>query len=583
MDHGQPDDMLHLNMYGNENSYKPFPESTTLELLNASLARQQMFGPPQERGFCHYAPPAVNVMRPDGFDKPVLSERATKMMQEMIHPEIHEDQIYLTSAEYQRYLDACAEGFVGSVYHWIMSQCGTISIGVTSEAPAVSFDPVTHQHDSATNKDETVYDITKMAVTQENVSEMYALAKTAGYTGTIEHFIADLNKGTTVELPVLSAAKMNGPQGAAGRPMPNRSAGETEVSYDTVRQAQINQMIEIAADPATLQKLVTEKIIPTFTKALAELSGTYSGQDLLRQQRRVSDRLQKLLVYVSAPERIVGTCIHDVHELQIYKHYIATHVVAGTMSEAAGSQAIADAMEKLDARNAAMDAARAKDIKAKADAELISECRGSLRRVVGDNLAWDDVATTVIYLRAVASRLESTYKETPVETDMGMSYDTIVGAPEQAVDVPKRSDIRISLDPRDPQPEATVSAIQELCKGQAKNRYYLNGTQVGNDPYGHMGTAIEKQQRLDASIGETLKESPAMSAMQVHIDTMLKALGLTDLNMSGDNRNKLISHMLPSMASTMTLARSIPPARNNSMSLQDLFDSLHPAGACKKS
>ena len=589
MDYGQTDASFN-------DSYAPDAQAPNvnafIELLNSahfspfmgisSAARNEMFEALRSPRFQHYNSKGGMVARPDGF---ITNKLDGPILPSIRFPETIEDEIILTPAQHELYLSDCAAGFTGGIYKWVVTNRGTISIGVTSEAPAVSFDPVTHSHDSATNKDETVHDITKMAVTQENVNEMYTLAKETGYTGSIDNFIHALNSGTPIELVVPAHyCDMQGPvvePGQTARPMPNRSAGETEVHPE--RQAQIDKLIEVAANPETLQKFVTEKMIPTFTKALAELADKYTGKDLLRQQRRISDRLQKLLVYVSAPERIVGTCIHDVHEMQIYKHYIATHVVAGTMTEAAGSQAITVAMEKLEERNAAMDVARAKDIKDKADAKFISACRGGLRRLAGDDMAWSDVATTVTYLRTIATRLESTYKETPVETDMGMSYDTIVGAPEHVGFDPKRTDIQVSLDPRDTNPEATISAIQELCKGQAKNRYYLNGTQVGNDPYGHMGTAIEKQQRLDASIGETLKESPAMSAMQVHIDTMLKALGLTDLNMSGDNRNKLISHMLPSMASTMTLARSIPPARNNSMSLQDLFDSLHPAGACTKS
>ncbi len=577
MDYGQTDASFN-------DSYVPDAQAPNvnafIELLNSarfnsfmgisSIARNEMFEAPRSPRFQHYNSKGGMVARPDGF---ITDKLDGQILPSIRFPETIEDEIILTPAQHELYLSDCAAGFIGGIYEWMVTNRGTISIGVTSEAPAVSFDPVTHSHDSATNKDETVYDITKMTVTQENVNEMYTLAKEAGYTGSIGNFIHALNNGTSIELAVSAHyCGMQGPVGDPGhtaRQMPNRSAGESEVSYDSVKQAQINKLIEVAANPETLQKFVTEKMIPTFTKALAELGDKYSGQDLLRQQRRISDRLQKLLVYVSAPERIVGTCIHDVHELQIYKHYVATRVVSGQLSEQAGSQVIANAMEKLEERNAAMEVARAKDIKDKADAKFISACRGGLRRLVGDDMAWSDVATTVTYLRTIATRLESTYKETPVETDMGMSYDTIVDAPEHAGSETKRTTTGISRDPHDTAPLASISANHELCKIHDKNRYYLNGTQVGSDG----GTTLEKQQPVD--------EAAVMSEMQVRMDGMLKAIGLADHNLSGDSRNKLMSHMLHNPL--MQLVRSTPPARNHSNSLEEFLDMLEQATGRKKS
>jgi len=112
----------------------------------------------------------------------------------------------------------------------------------------------------------------------------------------------------------------------------------------------IPEEVKIAGSDETLQNFITEKLIPGHIHQLLELQANYSGQDLLRQQRRVVARMQKLMQYQTRPESIQATAINDDYELAIYKHYIAKQILASVIKVTEGIHYINSAIAGMNAR-----------------------------------------------------------------------------------------------------------------------------------------------------------------------------------------------------------------------------------------
>lgn len=262
--------------------------------------------------------------------------------------------------------------------------------------------------------------ITRMEVTQENFFEMHELAKNNGYKGDAEEFRQALNAGEPIQLDVETLKPAESAFDAAravpGAPanldvkaflnaMCRLTSGPAEARGLGVAKLQhLPEVVLKTGDPATLTEYVSKTMIPTFVKEITELGEKFEGIELLRQQRRLQERLNKLMMYSTKPERIVGKAIHDDHELAIYKCYIAQRVIAGSLQVMAGQNLINEARNGLHERKAAVAANQAKQKKEQERKELLTELQGNLF-LLAEDVTKMEVRTAASYLRKMADGL----------------------------------------------------------------------------------------------------------------------------------------------------------------------------------
>ncbi|WDS62383.1 hypothetical protein [Pseudomonas phage D6] len=131
--------------------------------------------------------------------------------------------------------------------------------------------------------------------------------------------------------------------------------GARDVRLTTPKPVEFKLADEVilAAKDETLQNYITAKMIPAFFDQLANLMANYAGLELLRQQRRVIARLHKLMSYQTRPESIQPNAIDDVHELSIYKHYVAKLVVERKLTQNDGIARINNAINGMNSRTLA--------------------------------------------------------------------------------------------------------------------------------------------------------------------------------------------------------------------------------------
>lgn len=266
-------------------------------------------------------------------------------------------------------------------------------------AETVKKQPVLNTKPKTSIKDVSV-DRQQFEVTNENAVEMFDMARANGFVGNLETFLSQLDSG----VPIVLATDQS------------RNVG-------TGTPREIAPEIHTAANPETMAKFVNTEMVPAFFKAIQELPAQHTGDDLLRQQRKLSARLQKLLTLVACPERIVPTCINDKYEMAIYKHYVAGQVVNFIIGESRGSQLIGAALKGLKERDAAKDAAKAAAVK---EVE-VQAVRSSieLQLIGNEGLSHDGL---VAKLRELAGNLEASYKQpdaTPLPKEEAVQEEAV--------------------------------------------------------------------------------------------------------------------------------------------------------------
>lgn len=108
--------------------------------------------------------------------------------------------------------------------------------------------------------------------------------------------------------------QMQGPQGKAGHSAPV-----------------VPEQIRVLGADSTLADLVATHLVPDLTKQLADTASIEDDVKRLREQRRITDRLQKLMRYTNKPESIRATAIACKHELAIYKWYLFNQAARGSI------------------------------------------------------------------------------------------------------------------------------------------------------------------------------------------------------------------------------------------------------------
>lgn len=291
-----------------------------------------------------------------------------------------------------------------------------------------------HQHITEQCMQNQGINTEQLCVTDDNVSSLFEMMQSRGFTGTLEEFLQRLKSGEQFNI----AVRRNSPEAkqllAASKPG-------------------LHPSIQKAAKEETLMKLVHAQIIPAFTHVLANLQNTHEGVALVREYRRVQARLSKLLSYANRPAQISPGTIHDVYELGIYTHHLATLVVAGTLTEDEGNTQISEVrgyfLEKLYAANDAENAALAKE----AEDKLKADIAGTLV-FLSDHAKEDNPRVTAMRLRELADIIMSEEPEPLAEPE------PVTETAGEARSVPPRSDIAISLD----RPQQLVNQLPELVK-----------------------------------------------------------------------------------------------------------------------
>lgn len=141
---------------------------------------------------------------------------------------------------------------------------------------------------------------------------------------------------------------------------------------------EIPEKIVVSSKPETIQNFITLKMIPEFLQKLADVIKTHKGFDLLREQRKLIARLNKLMTYQARPMSIIPTAIHDEYELSIYKNYIAQQVCSTKLTVDKGVDLVNAAADGMVAR---LEACRLNEEK-----QLAEKKERDLRLVVKDEL-----------------------------------------------------------------------------------------------------------------------------------------------------------------------------------------------------
>lgn len=171
-----------------------------------------------------------------------------------------------------------------------------------------------------------------------------------GFFGLIEELIGEIDLSDLLGKPEQPDTQMGHPLLANVHLVPDQKFA------DEVRPSAIPQEILDAGKEEVIQNYVTHVIIPDFSNAIIDLPQQFSGKDLLRQQRRLQARLNKLLRYQAKPDAIVVEAINDKYEFAIYQHYTAKLVSHRSITLQEGKlrmEAAEAALAKREADNAA--------------------------------------------------------------------------------------------------------------------------------------------------------------------------------------------------------------------------------------
>ncbi|QBJ02585.1 hypothetical protein MZD04_gp055 [Pseudomonas phage Psa21] len=170
-----------------------------------------------------------------------------------------------------------------------------------------------------------------------------------GFFGLIEELIGEIDLSDLLGKPEQPDTQMGHPLLANVHLVPDQKFA------DEVRPSAIPQEILDAGKEEVIQNYVTHVIIPDFSNAIIDLPQQFSGKDLLRQQRRLQARLNKLLRYQAKPDAIVVEAINDKYEFAIYQHYTAKLVSYRSITLQEGKsrmEAAEAALAKREADNA---------------------------------------------------------------------------------------------------------------------------------------------------------------------------------------------------------------------------------------
>lgn len=200
---------------------------------------------------------------------------------------------------------------------------------------------------------------------------------------------------------------------------------------------EIPEKVVSSGQPETIQNYITLKMIPAFLQKLAEAIETHKGFDLLRVQRKLINRLNKLMGYQARPLSIVPTAIHDEYELAIYKNYIAQQICSTNLTLEKGLELVNAAADGLADRQEACRINEEKQAAAKFDKAKRTATENVLRDLVSNigSVPADELA---LRLRGIA---EEFAPAKPVDAFKQGFKEAMVAA------VPVRSDVKISLDP----------------------------------------------------------------------------------------------------------------------------------------
>lgn len=238
----------------------------------------------------------------------------------------------------------------------------------------------------------------------------------------------------------------------------------------------IPENIQATAEAKTIQNYISAKMIPDFLKQLSDLLLVEDGQERLRQQRRVIERMAKLMKYQAKPETIVPTAIHDEHELAIYKHVVAKQIVSRNMTVADGVARVNNAIAAMNDRITAVEENKkqqaAEHHKANRD-RIVDERLTELTRVsatthIGETVRrlkeiateYDPEATGVAHERLIGQLLDSLGKRVLAQPKPVVDYrsQTVAATAKDAykevlnsVD-PKHADTKITMDPSNTRP-----------------------------------------------------------------------------------------------------------------------------------
>lgn len=286
-------------------------------------------------------------------------------------------------------------------------------------------------HSEPQQKEEQMQPVTRMEVTNENFGEMYNEATRHGYKGTSEEFADALNKGEPILLTVeeLDPARsafdayralnggpgkvdvgaflkaLGGLTGGIAEARGLGVAGPSGLIGGVGKPVEIPEVIRKTADPETLQNYISKTMIPTLTAEIIALSDKFEGIELLRNQRRLQERLNKLMMYSTKPERIIATAIHDEHELAIYKCHIAQQVVAGGLKPMKGQEMIQSAQAGLNERKVAVEANQLRQKKEQERKEILGRLQDQLA-LLSEDVTKMEINTAAMYLRKLADGIE---------------------------------------------------------------------------------------------------------------------------------------------------------------------------------
>jgi hypothetical protein len=224
---------------------------------------------------------------------------------------------------------------------------------------------------------------------------------------------------------------------------------------------EIPEKVVASGQPETIQNYITLKMIPAFLQKLAEAIETHKGKgfDLLREQRKLINRLNKLMSYQARPMSIIPTAIHDEYELAIYKNYVAQQICSTNLTLDKGldlvnaaANGLADRQEACRINEEKQAAAKFDKAKRTATEEVLRDLVSNIGSVPADELA--------LRLRGIA---EEFAPAKPVDA-FKQGFKEVMDAA-----APNRSDVKISLDPSDSRPlDKIVPSFQRQLMGSLR-------------------------------------------------------------------------------------------------------------------
>lgn len=181
---------------------------------------------------------------------------------------------------------------------------------------------------------------------------------------------ADFMRGMKLDMGTLpreetgDTSPINYAQGlreAFARGLRGLPGGVVNGAGQSAQQVAAFRAAEAAAKPEVIQGYVTSRVIPDMMRQLSNLLDTdMTGQERLRQQRRILKRTDTLMGYVANPQKIQPRTIACPLELGIYKHYLAIQVTNKSLPINQSYDLITIAEEALQQRQADVEANKLK-------------------------------------------------------------------------------------------------------------------------------------------------------------------------------------------------------------------------------